>query len=80
MNKFNTAMLTLGVTLVSAGVSVNAAENPFAVQELQSGYNVADNHGEGDMEGKCGEGSCGEEKEESKSEAEGKCGEGTCGN
>ena len=50
MNKFNTAMLTLGVTLVSAGVSVNAAENPFAVQELQSGYNVADNHGEGDIQ------------------------------
>ncbi|HDY97867.1 MAG TPA: hypothetical protein ENH72_05210 [Pseudomonas sabulinigri] len=74
MNKLNTAIVTLGVTLMGAGASVNAAENPFAVQELQSGYNVADNHGEGDMEGKCGEGSCGEGKEEGKSEREGTCG------
>ncbi|MEH6566032.1 MAG: hypothetical protein V7756_11960 [Halopseudomonas sp.] len=66
MNKLNTAILTLGVTLVGAGAAVNAAENPFGVQELQSGYNLADSHGEGDMEGKCGEGSCGEDKDESK--------------
>ncbi|GAA6130090.1 HvfA family oxazolone/thioamide-modified RiPP metallophore [Halopseudomonas sabulinigri] len=79
MNKLNTAIVTLGVTLMGAGASVNAADNPFAVEELQSGYNLADNHGEGDMEGKCGEGSCGEDKGESKGEREGKCGEGTCG-
>lgn len=79
MNKLNTAIVTLGVTLMGAGAVANAAENPFGVQELQSGYNLADNSAEGDMEGKCGEGSCGEDKDKSKGEREGKSGEGTCG-
>ncbi len=68
---------------LSAG-SVLAAENPFGLQPLDSGYmQLASSH----MEGKCGgeksdsEGKCGGEK----SEAEGKCGgekseaEGKCG-
>ncbi len=42
----------------------HAADNPFEVTSLSSGYMVADGH-----EGKCGEGKCGE----------GKCGEGKCG-
>lgn len=55
----------------------SAAENPFQANQLSSGYNLADSHGEGKCgEGKCGEGKCGEEK---KSEKEGKCGEGKCG-
>jgi uncharacterized low-complexity protein len=77
-----------------AGASVaTAAENPFGMTELSSGYMVADSH-----EGKCGgekkeaEGKCGGEKKEAegkcggeKMEAEGKCGgekkktEGKCG-
>lgn len=77
MNKINTVVITLGATLLGASVATQATENPFAVQELQSGYSLADNHGADDMEGKCGEGSCGDEEE--KSEREGKCGEGTCG-
>jgi hypothetical protein len=48
----------------------SAAENPFQLNQLNSGYQVADAH-----EGKCGEGKCGEQKAES----EGKCGEGKCG-
>ncbi|MGV6808042.1 MAG: HvfA family oxazolone/thioamide-modified RiPP metallophore [bacterium] len=48
----------------------SAAENPFQMTELSSGYEVADGH-----EGKCGEGKCGGEK----AEGEGKCGEGKCG-
>ena len=49
----------------------NAAENPFAMTDLEAGYNqLADSH-----EGKCGEGKCGGEK----SSSEGKCGEGKCG-
>ncbi|TNE83161.1 MAG: hypothetical protein EP334_00815 [Gammaproteobacteria bacterium] len=50
----------------------SASENPFQANELRSGYNLADSHGEG----KCGEGRCGEAKKAAK---EGKCGEGKCG-
>jgi len=50
----------------------NAAENPFGLSELGSGYmQLASSH-----EGKCGEGKCGGEKATS---TEGKCGEGKCG-
>ncbi|MFQ5643656.1 MAG: hypothetical protein ACE5FQ_08145 [Thiogranum sp.] len=60
----------LGAVFVTslAGTSVaNAAENPFGMTELSSGYQVA----EGDMkEGKCG----GKMKEEGKMKKEGKCG------
>lgn len=58
-----------------------AAENPFGMQSLQSGYTVADKHG---GEGRCGEGRCGGTKAEDKAK-EGKCGgakaggEGKCG-
>ena len=59
------------VTSLTATPVVNAAENPFSMSELSSGYTVADSH----MEGKCGEGKCGGDK----TKAEGKCGEGKCG-
>jgi uncharacterized low-complexity protein len=68
----------IGTTfVVSLAVSpiANAAENPFTLNELASGYMVAEH----DAEGKCGEGKCGEGKEEGAKEAEGKCGEGKCG-
>jgi uncharacterized low-complexity protein len=61
--------------------SINAAENPFAIKSLSSGYQVADNH-EKAKDGKCGEGKCGEGKcgEGMKKEMkDGKCGEGKCG-
>jgi len=81
--------------LASAALSplASAAENPFTVNDLSQGYNLASN-----MEGACGgdkaegEGKCGEEKAEGegkcggeKADAEGKCGEekadteGKCG-
>ena len=47
-----------------------AAENPFGVQELKSGYMQL-------AEGKCGEGKCGGAKADKNSE--GKCGEAKCG-
>ena len=66
------------MTAVSAAFAVNlvtlsalsAAENPFAVTDIGSGYQVAESH-----EGKCGEGKCGA----GKMKGEGKCGEGKCG-
>ncbi|MDP5209227.1 hypothetical protein [Microbulbifer sp. 2205BS26-8] len=70
--------------IASAAMSVSAASstaNPFAAQDLTSGYNLAlaDEHGDKKKEGKCGEGKkkegkCGEGKKK-----EGKCGEGKCG-
>ena len=65
--------IALGAAFVTslAGAPVaNAAENPFAMSELSSGYVVAEM-----KEGKCGEGKCGGDK----TKAEGKCGEGKCG-
>jgi uncharacterized low-complexity protein len=66
--------------------TATAAENPFGLSELGSGYmQLASSHMEGkcggdkDKEGKCGEGKCGGDKD-----MEGKCGgdkdmEGKCG-
>ena len=77
------------VTSLATTPVANAAENPFAMSELASGYMVADSH----MEGKCGEGKCGGDKAKKEgkcggdkakkdrdcAEKEGKCGEGKCG-
>ncbi|MEA2094216.1 MAG: hypothetical protein U9P11_06615 [Pseudomonadota bacterium] len=66
--------IALGATFVTslAGTTIaNAAENPFSMTELSSGYMVVEK-----AEGKCGEGKCGEGKMK---KTEGKCGEGKCG-
>ena len=66
-----------------SATTVHAAENPFAIQKLTSGYMVADAH-EG-KEGKCGTGKCGAEKKAKGDKTkEGSCGgekgkEGSCG-
>lgn len=49
---------------MAAAPIASAAENPFALSGLSSGYQVASNHGAKPMEGKCGgmkagEGKCG---------------------
>lgn len=74
--------VALGAAFVTslAGVSIaNAAENPFGMTELSSGYMVAE--GAMKKEGKCGtshmkkkEGKCGGSMDKSKMK-EGKCGE-----
>ncbi|HCO61069.1 MAG TPA: hypothetical protein DIT58_12880, partial [Porticoccaceae bacterium] len=65
---------------ITAPVAV-AAENPFQLNQLSGGYNLASKaEGEGKCgEGKCGEGKCGGDKAKTKTKAEGKCGEGKCG-
>jgi len=62
--------------LASAALAplASASDNPFQAVQLNSGYQVAGEHGEG----KCGEGRCGEDKK-AKKHKEGKCGEGRCG-
>ncbi|NNJ95414.1 MAG: hypothetical protein HKP57_11755 [Halobacteria archaeon] len=71
MKPLAAAMGAAFVTSLAAAPVANAAENPFAMSELSSGYMVASSH----MEGKCGEGKCGGDK----AAKEGKCGEGKCG-
>ncbi len=61
------AVGTAFVAGMSAAPVVSAADNPFALSSLTSGYQVAD--AGKPMEGKCG----------AKKAAEGKCGEGKCG-
>jgi len=86
--KLKPVAAVLGTTFVvsmAASPVANAADNPFQMNELSSGYMVAEGEGncgegkcgdkgEGEGEGKCGEGKCGD-----KGEGEGKCGEGKCG-
>ena len=97
MKTLKPVVAALGATFVvalAASPIANAAENPFNLTEISSGYMVADQ-----AEGKCGEGKCGggkatdkkeaegkcggekshEEKEGGKKSGEGKCGEGKCG-
>ncbi len=82
MNKTQkTISLAIGsaFALSIAATNVSAAENPFALKSLSSGYQVADHH-EKSKDGKCGTGKCGGNMKE----AEGKCSaekahEGKCG-
>ena len=80
--------IALSAALVGsfAATSANAAtdaENPFVMDELNSGYQLAGGH---EKEGSCGEGKCGDDKKdgegscgEDKDDGEGSCGEGKCG-
>ncbi len=63
------ALGTTFVVALAAFPVANAADNPFNLTEISSGYMVADQ-----SEGKCGEGKCGGGKATDKKEAEGKCG------
>ena len=73
--------LAVAASAVTLASSANAAQNPFATQELSAGYQLAE------MEGKCGEGKCGDSMtKKEKSDKEGQCGaqgkaqkEGQCG-
>ena len=61
--------------------AADTAESPFTISNLEVGYMLGGHEGKcgGDKdkkgEGKCGEGSCGEDKKK----GEGACGEGSCG-
>jgi uncharacterized low-complexity protein len=70
--------VTSAFVLSIGAATVNAAENPFAIKSLSSGYQVADNHADKAKDGKCGEGKCGHGDKDAKAK-DGKCGEGKCG-
>jgi len=71
MKKVTTFAATAAIAASFAATGANASENPFGMQELSSGYDVAMST----SEGMCGEGKCGGDK----GKKEGKCGEGKCG-
>ncbi|GAA4356269.1 hypothetical protein GCM10023151_04010 [Kangiella marina] len=72
-DKKKLAMIVGASIAASAAMGTAAAsDNPFALNDLQAGYDLAKFDA---GEGKCGEGKCGEDK----AEKEGKCGEGKCG-
>ena len=50
--------LAMGSAFVMSvgAASANAADNPFALKSLSSGYQLADNHADKAKDGKCGEG------------------------
>ena len=83
MKQRNSVAITLGAALLSTAFAAHAGTNPFAAQELSSGYSLAA-HEKG-HEGSCGEGKCGAEMKGAEKAAEGKCGgdkatkEGSCG-
>jgi len=97
MKKITNSTLACAVGAALAGSmamsNANAAENPFGMTQLESGYmQLAEGKCGGDMnkkmEGKCGgdkakkmEGKCGEGKcgGDKAKKMEGKCGEGKCG-
>ncbi|WP_018233751.1 HvfA family oxazolone/thioamide-modified RiPP metallophore [Thioalkalivibrio thiocyanodenitrificans] len=65
------ALGALFVGSMAVAPMASAAENPFSMQSLSSGYTVADKHG---GEGRCGEGRCGGASSDKDKDAEGKCG------
>ena len=84
-NKTIALALSGAFALSIAATTINAAENPFAIKSLSSGYQVADHH-EKMKDGKCGEGKCGAEMKKEMGDKmhddkmkDGKCGEGKCG-
>jgi len=86
MKKLTTVAASAAIVASFAAGNVIAAENPFAMQQLNSGYNVAMSEGMcGGDNGKDGEGKCGGDKSkeakcgEDKKAKEAKCGEGKCG-
>ena len=92
-NKTIALALSGAFALSIAATTVNAAENPFAIKALSSGYQVAEADAKA-KDGKCGEGkcsaemkkemadkakdgNCGADKADAKAK-DGKCGEGKC--
>ncbi len=65
----------VGAAFMASAITIpmaSASENPFQLNQLSGGYNLAS---KAEGEGKCGEGKCGEAKAEAKADGEGKCGE-----
>jgi len=72
-NKSLALAVTSALALTIGAASIHAAENPFAIKSLSSGYQVAEADGKM-KDGKCGTGKCGAGmKKEMEKAGEGKC-------
>ncbi|MCU0811228.1 MAG: hypothetical protein MUE59_09365 [Thiobacillaceae bacterium] len=74
-----TAIGSAFVASMAATPIASAADNPFALSSLSSGYQVADNHAAKPMEGKGDETKAEAGKTSAEKMKDGKCGEGKCG-
>lgn len=76
MNNTHKSLIShsLALTLLAAA-SAHAAGNPFEIQTLQQGYQVADASDSKMKDGKCGSGKCGAHKKDKAAE---KMKEGSC--
>lgn len=74
-NTQKTIALAIGgaFALSVASTTINAAENPFAVKSLSSGYQVVDAKDTKAMDGKCGAGKCGASMKKMDKAKEGAC-------
>lgn len=84
MKKKTTLGLATGAATVAFAATTafaplaSAADNPFGMVKLDSGYQLAQADKKAD--GKCGEGKCGGDKKPADDKKkDGKCGEGKCG-
>lgn len=81
MKKMNSLTLAVGAAFATTVLSTAAfaGGNPFAMQKLDSGYQVAAAETDKKMDGSCGDkmkdGKCGAKAKKK----DGKCGEGKCG-
>lgn len=82
MKKTTTLTLATGAIVAATAAfapAVQAADNPFGMQKLDSGYQLAAADDK-KKDGKCGEGKCGGDKKPADDKKkDGKCGEGKCG-
>lgn len=83
-SKFSIALGSVFVATMAASPVASAAQNPFMMASLESGYMVA--AADKAKEGKCGEGKCGAGMNDKAKMKDGSCGaangkmkEGTCG-
>lgn len=93
MKKTRTLSLAVGAAFAATALSsvAFAAGNPFAMQKLDAGYQLAAADADKKMDGKCGDkmkaadekmkdGKCGDMKKAATAKMkDGKCGEGKCG-
>ena len=76
----STALGTAFIAGAALSPAVHAADNPFGMQKLDGGYQLAQaKTDDKKKDGKCGEGKCGAEKKTVEKKKDGKCGEGKCG-
>ena len=84
MKKKTTLTLAAGAAFVATTAFTplaSAADNPFGMVKLDSGYQLAQaKTDDKKKDGKCGEGKCGGDKKAADPKMkDGKCGEGKCG-